>query len=726
MHAITVGYYEGGGGLGLGVTYADQDGLGDTGGVMVAIPNSVLSFNTAFNYQSYLNNVAVTANSTINITGAGLNASMGALSIGNGAPNVTLNVTSDAATPYSLTFNGNSTLAGNSTINVANGTGGGAGQVNLSTIGGAFSLTKTGPGVLSINGAGTYSGGTIVSAGTVIANGPGSIGTGAATFNNTSTLRLAGIGNGGFVPVIPNLDNTAATWTVNGTALGAPPLGFNGTGNATTLQLTDSMNNEQSSAWFNTPQSINNSLQVKFTYQMTGGGTNPADGMAFVIQNDPTGTAALGGGGGNLGYVGITKSAAFEINVYNGHTIGTAFAAGSSGTYNTVTPVNLIGDGTTGDVVNVTLVYNAITGMITQTLNDTTNNSSFTSVLPLGTTLASIIGSNTALIGFTGATGGLNCTHTISNFEFDPATSSIYTNNVVVNGGSNATIDVGATTAVATVGMGSLTVNSGAGTTLNVTATTAPPNTNYELDFASGVFNGNVGVNIANNGTGTGTMRVGGPSTFANGVAVNLNSGHLKFTNSGAAASVGTGVSVTVASAATLELAGTTSNLSNPATAAQRVNVINSSTQAGGGGLVFSGTNQQVGGIDGVGDTVVKDGASGTANHIIQHALIIGSAGASPARMTIAGSDASGNPLAGGLAVAGSLDPGTPFGSDSSGGSSGALALDNSSSSSLGAPVGGGVGGSGASVPEPSSVLLLLLGGLACLAPVVRRRRAKA
>ena len=71
LHAISIGFYEGGGGLGLGVTYADQDGLGDTGGVMVAIPNSVLSFSSTLSTQSYTNSVAVTADSTINITGSG-------------------------------------------------------------------------------------------------------------------------------------------------------------------------------------------------------------------------------------------------------------------------------------------------------------------------------------------------------------------------------------------------------------------------------------------------------------------------------------------------------------------------------------------------------------------------------------------------------------------------------------------------------------------------------
>ena len=290
LHAITVGYYEGGGGLGLGVTYADQDTLGDTGGVMVAIPNSVLSFSGATSStQSYPNNVAVTADSTINISN-GLTVSMGALSLGANTLNVASSDTT--ATPYSLTFNGASTLTGNGTINVANSTGGGAGTVRVSTLGDGghgYSLTKTGPGVLSMNGLGTYSGGTVVSGGLVIANGPGTIGTGPATLNNSRTLRLVAVGNGtsSFANLIPNLDNTAGVWTVNGTSATFGNQGFTNSGNSSSLMLTDGNGNEASSAWFNTPQSIKNSLQVKFTYQMMTGTSagDPADGTTFALQN---------------------------------------------------------------------------------------------------------------------------------------------------------------------------------------------------------------------------------------------------------------------------------------------------------------------------------------------------------------------------------------------------------------------------------------------------------
>ena len=60
-----------------------------------------------------------------------------------------------------------------------------------------------------------------------------------------------------------------------------------------TLTLTNFGGDFQSSsAFYNTPQSTG-SFTAFFTYQASG----PADGMTFVIQNDPAGPAALGGAG---------------------------------------------------------------------------------------------------------------------------------------------------------------------------------------------------------------------------------------------------------------------------------------------------------------------------------------------------------------------------------------------------------------------------------------------
>jgi hypothetical protein len=149
--------------------------------------------------------------------------------------------------------------------------------------------------------------------------------------------------------------------------------------------------------------------------------------------------------------------------------------------------------------------------------------------------------------------------------------------------------------------------------------------------------------------------------------------------------------------------------------------VTNNGTQASGGSLLVSGTNQQVGAIDGTGDTVVNAGASLTANHIIQNALVIGGTSAAAATVTIAASDATGNPLSssGGLAVAGSPEPSASFGAAGPAAPSGAGA--NSLSGGLGssAPLAGA-----SEVPEPSALILALVAGLACLASGKWRRRS--
>jgi len=61
-------------------------------------------------------------------------------------------------------------------------------------------------------------------------------------------------------------------------------------------------------------------------------------------------------------------------------------------------------------------------------------------------------------------------------------------------------------------------------------------------------------------------------------------------------------------------------------------------------GLFVTGINQ-VGSIDGKGNTTIGDGSSLTVNHIVQGSLIIGGSAGVPSIVTIAASDAGGNPL---------------------------------------------------------------------------------
>ncbi len=702
LHAITVGYYQGGGGQGLLVEYNGPD----TGGVDATIPNSALMLsNTPFvPSQSYANALTVSANSTINITNS-LSASLGTASLGNAALNVT---SSDAtATPYSLTL-GATTLTGNATINVASSTGGGAGTVTLGSVNGGFSLSKGGPGTVVLSTVSSYSGGTTVGGGTVQASTPGSLGAGPVTLNNGSTLRL--IANPSTVaPIVGFGGGTNWTVTSNGPYV-TPPF----TGDV--LTLSDAVNGEERAAFYNTRVPIvygNHGFTASFTYQGLPGTNGSADGATFTLQNDLRGPTAIGGGGGGLGYGAdaspalIAPSVAYEINIYNGHVQGSNFVnyttnPGTNNFNNTSSavatppppPGAVLTNGgvnfAAGNPVNVTLTYDPVAQTITEFAKDTVTNGTYMLAYNTGDLTNPItgVGGTDAFIGITGATGGINSTQTVTNFNYSigAATAS---ENLIVSPAATATIDVTPTASGATVTMGALTM--GAGATLNK--------------------------------TNSGTLAVTGPSNLGAGASIFVNAGGLRFTNTTGASTVASGSSVTVASGATLELAGNVSNLSDSGAASHRAHVINNSTVASGGSLLVSGSNQQVGAIDGTGDTLVNDGASLTANHIVQNALVIGSAGASASKVTIAASDASGNSLSvpSGSGLTASLGSSDPFGAGMSGSSGLSNAADSSGDSGLGAAAAGG--GSTASVPEPSTVVLALVGALACLWSLVRRQR---
>jgi autotransporter-associated beta strand protein len=139
--------------------------------------------------------------------------------------------------------------------------------------------------------------------------------------------------------------------------------------------------------------------------------------------------------------------------------------------------------------------------------------------------------------------------------------------------------------------------------------------------------------------TGAGLLSLSGKNTLTGNLQV--DGGRLRLA-AGTGSSPAAGIAVTVDNAATLELAGTASNLTGGKT--QPVNIANTSTSTAG--VEVSGTHQTAGRITGGGKLTIDAGADLTANVIIQGALVIGGASGSPATLTIAASDASGNPLA--------------------------------------------------------------------------------
>ncbi len=202
-------------------------------------------------------------------------------------------------------------------------------------------------------------------------------------------------------------------------------LTFNGSArqNGTKLELTDGVNWEAGSVFYNTPVSLA-SFRTAFDFQLT----NPdADGMTFTIQG--VGPTALGSAGGGLGYgpdpgggptTNISASAAIKFDLYNNIGEGVnSTGLFTNGAAPGLPSVDLNGSGIdlhSGHVLNVGVTYNGATLRVTITDNTTgaTATQAYTVNLP------QLIGAPTGYVGFTGGTGGLAVIQDILSWTFGP------------------------------------------------------------------------------------------------------------------------------------------------------------------------------------------------------------------------------------------------------------------------------------------------------------------
>jgi hypothetical protein len=250
-------------------------------------------------------------------------------------------------------------------------------------------------------------------------------------------------------------NQTCLTPNNNGAGAGYPGFTTAVSGTGTVLRLTPNQFFWAGSAWYNTQQPVAGAFSTTFTFQLTAttpGGSGNADGIAFVIQNSPAGTAALGPDGCGIGFggdsligctsgSGIANSLAVEFNTYlnsgidpsnSGVKIQNCSLTGPNSvdpgctlamndlTTLLPTPINLAD----GNVHRVTINYSGPSTTLLDVILD--NNDLFppTQANPSGGVLFNLasmgLNSGNAWVGVTAATGGGDDNQDILSWTFTP------------------------------------------------------------------------------------------------------------------------------------------------------------------------------------------------------------------------------------------------------------------------------------------------------------------
>ncbi len=226
-----------------------------------------------------------------------------------------------------------------------------------------------------------------------------------------------------------------------------PQTGFCVNGDATDLgsgcaDLTDAVNDELGSIWdANDRMDFTTDWSHDFTINL-GNNDGGADGICFVIHNDPNGTTTTGGSGGGMGAMGISNSLIIEVDTYlntedrddgmpsvtcsggpdpdhmdiwtNGNVNPSGFSCpGSPGARVIANAVELTNGGSAYNIENgldhtFRISYNSGTQTLTATVLDGAAVTTYGTVSYSPVDPSTLFGTNYPFFGFTGSTGGLN------------------------------------------------------------------------------------------------------------------------------------------------------------------------------------------------------------------------------------------------------------------------------------------------------------------------------
>jgi hypothetical protein len=169
-----------------------------------------------------------------------------------------------------------------------------------------------------------------------------------------------------------------------------------------------------SAFWYTTPVNVGAGFSTTFSYTISPGG---ADGLAFVIQNDPSGSSAIGSGGDGLAANGIANGVAIAFRTYAFNDV----EIDSCGVGNTITIGSCIIASVPEALAGThTVLINESGGMLKVSLDGS-------QILSGSVNLVTAVGGNTAYVGITGADGSLSETAVINSWSVTPGSTPAMT-----------------------------------------------------------------------------------------------------------------------------------------------------------------------------------------------------------------------------------------------------------------------------------------------------------